>query len=231
MKKLLYSVILPTFNEADAIAELLNAIHKQLKSYPYEILVIDDNSPDGTARIVKKTARSGIPVRSIVNKTRLGLAESIAIGIQEARGFFIIGMDADYNHDPGTLPLLISATKRADLVIASRFIPGGGMYDPFRYYSSLIFNSLIRVLFSYPCRDNTSGYYIIKKQDVLKLQPDHIYRGYGEYHLRLVMTARKKGFRIMEIPTVYPKRLGGTSKSKLWNMFPVYFSVAFSESQ
>ena len=124
MNKPLFSVILPTYNESVAIAGVLSAIHTQLRQYRYEILVVDDNSPDGTSRVVEKLSKSGIPVTCLINKTRVGLAESILRGIKAARGMYIIGMDADYNHDPVTIPLLIQSIKQAELVVASRFLRG-----------------------------------------------------------------------------------------------------------
>lgn len=232
MAKIIHSVVLPTYNEAASIRELLVAITSVLRHSAYEILVIDDHSPDNTAAVVQDVARTHTAVHCVTTPRRLGLAASVLLGIKRAKGTIIIGMDADFNHNPRDIPALLSAIRKpATLAVASRFIPGGGMEDGFRYWSSKLFNLLIRLLFRFPIWDNTSGYYAIRKSDLLSLNPGYIYRGYGEYHLRLVMAAQSHGMTIREIPTVYSRRMGGTSKSNLLRMFREYLAVAAAEAK
>ncbi len=183
---------------------------------------MDDNSTDGTIELVQKLHLSHPHIRLIVRTKNRGLGLSIRDGILAAKGSIIVGMDADCNHDPQTLPLLLRGLKQHDLVIASRFMKGGGMSDSIRLLPTFFFNALFRVL-GMPIWDNTSGYYAVRKKTLEKLGIDRMYYGYGDYHLRLVAFAKKAGLQITEVPTYYKKRLGGVSKSKLVEMMYTYF--------
>ncbi len=195
-------------------------------TYPFEILVVDDNSPDGTAERVRELRKKYRQVKVIVRTKDRGLGLSIGRGVIEATGTIIVGMDADGNHDPEDLPnLLAHLTGGTKLVVASRFAGDGGMKG-WRMLPTFMFNAMFR-LFGLPIWDNTSGYYAVHKADVEKLGIDKIYYGYGDYHLRLVFYAARAGWRIVEIPTTYQPRLGGASKSKLLNMALDYTKEAF----
>lgn len=184
---------------------------------------MDDNSTDGTIKLVQTLHQSHSQVRIIVRKKDdRGLGNAIRDGIKVAKGSIIIGMDADFNHDPQTLPLLLHTLQHADLVVASRFVKGGGMSNVFRQVPTFCIACIYRLL-GMPIWDNTSGYYAIRKTTVIKLGIDRIYYGYGDYHLRLVAFAHKAGLQIIEVPTYYKKRLGGVSKSKLVEMLFNYF--------
>lgn len=183
---------------------------------------MDDNSSDGTIDLVQKLHRSLPQARIIVRKNNRGLGNSIRDGIKAAKGNIIVGMDADFNHDPQTLPLLLKTLQHADLAVASRFVRGGGMSNKFRQIPTFIISCMFRML-GMPIWDNTSGYYAIKKNTLEKLGIDRIYYGYGDYHLRLVSFAHKAGLQIIEVPTFYKERLGGVSKSKLLEMLYNYF--------
>ena len=151
---------------------------------------------------------------------------SIGRGVEEAKGKVIVGMDADGNHDPRDLPVLLSEHARGtQLVVASRFVGEGGMKG-WRMLPTLLFNGTFR-LFGLPIWDNTSGYYAIDKADLVKLGLSKIYFGYGDYHLRLVFAAASRRYSIVEVPTRYQPRLGGASKSKLLAMAVDYLKVAY----
>lgn len=184
---------------------------------------MDDNSTDGTIKRVQTLHTSLPQVRVIVRKKEdRGLGKSIRDGIRAAKGTIIVGMDADFNHDPQTLPSLLRSLHRSDLVVASRFVKGGGMSNVFRQIPTFSIACVFRLL-GMPIWDNTSGYYAVHKTTVEKLGIDRIYYGYGDYHLRLVAFAHKAGLQIIEVPTFYKKRLGGVSKSKLLEMLFSYF--------
>ncbi len=135
-------------------------------------------------------------------------------------------MDADFNHPPELIPKLIDNLKNNDLVIASRFIKGGGMEDRIRYIFTYIFNLFLKYILGFPTMDNMSGFYAIKKEKLNKLPLKEIYQGYGEYHLRLVWYAKKINFKIKEIPVFYQNRKYGKSKSNLIKMFFKYLYLA-----
>lgn len=222
------SIILPTYNEREAIVPLIKRIIKPLETggYSYEIVVVDDNSPDGTGSVVAAMGKQNPGVRVIVRTKDRGLGLSIGRGIREARGRIIVGMDADGNHDPEDLLKLLRALRgEVKLVVASRFMAEGGMKG-WRMGPTFLFNAMFR-LFGLPIWDNTSGYYAVKRSDLVKLGLKRIYYGYGDYHLRLVYFAHKAGWNITEVSTQYQDRLGGQSKSKLIKMALEYTLEAF----
>jgi len=217
------SIIIPTYNEKENIPKLLKIIKDILRIHSIEakILIIDDNSPDHTANGMQKEKRE-YGVRVFVRTKEKGLATAILYGIKKSKEDIVIGMDADFNHDPKIIPQLISGLRKADLVIASRFVKGGGMEEKLRYFFTYIFNIVLNKALGFPVMDNMSGFYAIKRKILFNLPLEYIYRGYGEYHLRLVYLAHKKGLKLMEVPVHYKKRVYGRSKSNLFQMFFVY---------
>jgi dolichol-phosphate mannosyltransferase len=220
------SVVIPTYNEAKNITRLVKTLKDKLKKYKFEIIVVDDQSTDGTLELLRKLSLKDTSLVVISTSHRKGLGKSILLGILKARGAVIVGMDADFNHNPQDITKLIEKTKKYDLVVASRFVKGGGMKEIWRYYSSLIFNFGLKYLLGFPVFDNTSGYYAIKKNVLNKLDPERIYAGYGDYEIRLSWYAKLKKCKIAEIPTLYGKRKEGKSKSNLWKMLFDYTIIA-----
>lgn len=222
----LVSVILPSYNERENILRLIPGIFRAVRRIPgwnAEIIIVDDNSPDGTAPAVR--TKYGSVVRIIVRKNERGLAGAIATGIRKAKGSVIIGMDADGNHDPSHIPALLKGLASADLVVGSRFFRGGGMRGVVRYVVSWLFNRWAHRL-GFPVSDSTSGFYAIKTVALRQLGIGGIYHGYGEYHLRLVWCAKQYGIRIAEIPVIYGTRTYGQSKSRLPIMLITYTRTA-----
>jgi dolichol-phosphate mannosyltransferase len=218
------SVILPSYNEKRNLLRLIPRIKNALKhTADTEIIVVDDNSPDKTATALKTARFPGVTV--IVRKKERGLATAILRGITEASGTVIVGMDADGNHDPRFLPDLLSRLTRADLVVGSRFLPGGGMDTAPRYWGSYWFNRWLTAR-GFPVSDATSGYYAIRRRQLARLPLMTIYRGYGEYHMRLTWYAKKHGLRITEVPVFYGNRRYGQSKSRLLIMLGTYMRTA-----
>src|SRR4030042_1477634 len=120
------SIIIPTYNEKDNIAPLVERIHKALSGYSYEIILVDDNSTDGTIEIANGLAPR-YPVRVIVRRDEKGLATAVVHGLKNTSGRIICVMDADLQHPPEIIPDLIKALENgADMAFASRYIPGGG---------------------------------------------------------------------------------------------------------
>lgn len=227
------SIVLPTFNEAESIARFLWALEEVLETLPLqsEIVVVDDDSPDGTAGVVREYAKKHPRVRLIVRTENHGLGLSILDGFRGSTGKIFIGMDADFNHDPAVIKDMLRALESADLVVASRFVSGGGMSSAFRQTTSWGFNALLRALFGFRVWDNTSGYYAIAREKLFTLEPEKIYYGYGDYHLRLVWFAQKKDYRIKEIPVFYGNRVAGVSKSRFLKMMSSYFQEAWKLSR
>jgi dolichol-phosphate mannosyltransferase len=176
--------------------------------------VVDDNSPDGTAEVISKRFSNRPEVILLVRKEERGLATAIAFGIDRAETDVVVVMDTDFNHHPKDLPRLLEKMTEADMVIGSRYVPGGGMKTSrLRYWGSWCFNVFIRIILGSPIRDNLSGFLVMKKKVVSRLKDRDIFYGYGDYCIRLIHFARQTGFIIREVPVVYEFRLGGESKT------------------
>lgn len=228
MEKRLISVILPTFNERGNIKKLILALIDNLKNKKIEIIVIDDNSPDGTAEMVKKLIKK-YPLKLIMRRKKPGLALSIREGIKQASGEIIVVMDTDFNHKPTDVPKLLKkmAKEKADLVIGSRYIKGGGMVlaevSKIQFIFSKIFNVFVRFLLGIPIHENLSGFVAVKKSVLTSLDQRKIFKGYGDYCMRLIYCLHHQGYKICEVPVVYGKRQWGRSKTKLFKHSLAYF--------
>jgi dolichol-phosphate mannosyltransferase len=158
------SIVLPTFNEKDNIVPLVEELRSRLRAegYSYEILVIDDQSPDGTGSVVMAVFADDPGVRVTIRRKSAGLAYSIREGIECSTGAIILVMDADFNHKPADAVLLFQVAQYVDLVIGSRFIVGGGMSSLQRYYLSYFYNIFLRASLGTRLDDNLSGLFAIK---------------------------------------------------------------------
>lgn len=221
-KKNLISVILPTYNEAGNIIALIKAIPNKLKPFDCEIIVVDDNSPDQTARLVKEYFAKDKRIHLFVRKKDKGLAKSILFGIKHCQGEYIIVMDTDFNHHPDDLPKFLSHKNKYHLIIGSRYTKGGGMENKTRYYLSLLYNLLVGFLLSLPTKDNLSGFFLIQKEKLMKFNLETIFQGYGDYFIRLIKSSQQNNLWIKEVPVFYKNRSAGQSKSRFFPMFIDY---------
>ena len=209
------SVILPTYNEAGNIVPMIRELNRHL-AVPHEILVVDDASPDGTARIAQEAFAQDPSVRILVRHHERGLATAIREGLERSRGQKLIVMVTDFNHDPAITAQLVESSARAEMVVGSRFCPGGGMATRWRYYYSLVYSRcFVDLLLGTRVRDNLCGYYLIHRELLLRLPLDEIFYGYGDYFFRLLWHVRARGGSILETPVFYRGRLSGKSKSNL----------------
>lgn len=224
------SIVIPTYNERENILPLIKELQIILDKMKelYEVIIVDDNSPDNTINAVKSRFKSHKNIRLYLRKKERGLGSAILFGLKKAKGSVLVGMDADLNHPPQLIPELIHKLDSADIAVASRFIPGGGMEEKNRYFLTYIFNFFLKHFLGFPTMDNMSGFYAIKRDMLLQLPLEEIYQGYGEYHLRLVYSARKYGLNIREIPVFYPKRTYGKSKTNLLKVFFLYLWIALN---
>jgi dolichol-phosphate mannosyltransferase len=218
------SIILPTYNERENIIELIETIHTTLKpeQLDYEMIVVDDNSPDGTADGVRQCFGNDPRVVLYVRTDGDGLATAIRYGIERATGEVVVCMDTDFNHDPQMIPQMINFLKYYDLVIGSRFVMRGGMEDRFRYYSSMVYNCVIRFVFSTPVHENLSGFFAMSRQKLLSMDLDQIFYGFGDYFIRLILVAWRRGYNMLEVPVYYQLRRYGHSKNQFIKTFYKY---------
>jgi dolichol-phosphate mannosyltransferase len=223
------SVILPTFNEADNIIGLVEMIRQHIpRACDREILIVDDNSPDGTYTRVQDRFVSDPAIRCILRKTDRGFARSIRHGIEAATGDVIIVMDTDFTHDPAEIPRLLHILEIYDVVSASRFCAGGDMQDTRHYLTSLLYNWWIRIILRTQIQDNLGGYFAMRRSRIRELPFERIFFGYGEYFMRLLHYAQRRGFSMVEIPSRYRARAQGKSKSNRLKMLYYYSRTAIS---
>ena len=218
------SIVLPTYNEKDNIINLIKQILEILKNIENkEIIVVDDNSPDGTYLSCKTAFEKNDGIKVLLRKSNKGLANSILDGIKICKGEYIIVMDTDLTHDPKLIPKLTYLAKEYDIVSGSRFCAGGLMENKIHYFCSFSFNLLLRIILKTQIQDNLGGYFCIKKNTLDSLPFEKIFYGYGEYFFRLLYFAQEKKFNIIEIPAVYNLRQKGKSKSNFLLLLLKYF--------
>jgi len=204
-----------TYNEAENIGPLLRCIRSIVPAIT--ILVVDDNSPDGTGRLVDEIAARDPRVYAIHRAGKLGLGSAIAGGVKWAldHGFrFVINMDADFSHDPVAIPEFIRRGQEADYVIGARYVPGGGTlnWGLHRRLLSRCGNMFARFMLGVGVHDLTTGYRLIRLEHAHKLQLENIdAKGYG-FLIIMTFRAAQAGLRIVETPIRFLDRRYGESK-------------------
>jgi dolichol-phosphate mannosyltransferase len=217
----LVSAILPSYNEAGNLVPLIRALRQHLPP-PFEILVVDDNSPDGSARIVREAFAADDRVSAFVRTSDRGLAKSIREGIERSRGDLVLVMDTDFSHDPAAAGTLVDLSRNADMVTASRYCAGGGMEPRWYYHGSRVFNHFIGLTLGTGLADNLFGYFVIHRAVLATLPLDAIFYGYGDYFFRLLWHVRACGGSIVEVPAFCRARREGRSKSSVVSMVVTY---------
>ncbi len=211
------SIVLATFNERENILDTIRGIFENLGS-PAEIIVVDDDSPDGTWRLAQELEDPRVKVIRRVG-TR-GLASAFNRGIMEARAPVVGWMDADMCMPPALLPGMIALLDRYDVVVGSRYAPGGADDRVWlRRTASRAINALATLVLGYGIRDYDSGFVVLRRSvfDKVSLIPT----GYGAYFMEFLYTCRRKGLTVQEVPYTFRDRQKGVSKSapSLWRFF------------
>jgi dolichol-phosphate mannosyltransferase len=209
-------VILPTYNEAENVEPLVAAVRERLPE-SRRVLIVDDNSPDGTGEIADRLASEHDDVEVLHRMVREGLGPAYIAGFREALGGgadLVIEMDADFSHDPAYLPQLLRAAGEADLVIGSRYVPGGGVTDwgPLRRFISRGGSAYARAVLGIDVRDLTGGFKCLRRRVLEGIDLDSIGSlGYA-FQVEVTYRAIQSGFRVVEIPIVFRDRQAGKSK-------------------
>jgi dolichol-phosphate mannosyltransferase len=209
-------VILPTYNEAENLERIVAAILEHLPE-SRQVLIVDDNSPDGTGEIAARLAAADESVSVLHRQVKEGLGPAYLAGFRVALdggAERIVEMDADFSHDPGYLPRLIEATEHADLAIGSRYVPGGGIteWGPLRRFISRGGSAYARAALGLPIKDLTGGFKCFRRIVLETIDLDTIEaRGYA-FQVETTYRAIKAGFRVVEVPIVFKDRADGTSK-------------------
>lgn len=218
MDKLKVSVVLATYNEKDNIVHIIDSVIKNLEKdaerYDYELVVVDDSSPDGTSDAVRKKYTINKRVKLITRAER-GLATALRRGIEESSGDVIAMMDTDFSHDPSQLSDLIKLAWENGASNGSRFMTGGRFVGKkYRSVVTKLLQVFARIVLGVPATDFTNGFVAVRKDVLKRLDINRIFFGYGDYCIRLFYYAHKKGVRIAEVPSSYKPRVYGQSKTR-----------------
>jgi dolichol-phosphate mannosyltransferase len=208
-------IVIPTYNERENIANLITDV---LRFAPQaDILVIDDGSPDGTGQLVDEIGATNPQVSALHRPGKMGLGTAYVLGFHYAieHGYdLVFEMDADYSHNPKYLPDFLALAENADLVIGSRYIPGGDTpnWSPLRKFISGGGNIFARIVLGIPVKDCTAGYRCYRTAALQRLNLDAIHaQGYA-FQVEMAYNFWKSGFRIRETPIVFEDRRVGKSK-------------------
>ena len=228
-------VVIPTYNESESIESLLNRLNSarmQISDkYEIDILIVDDNSPDQTAVIAKNLQLSGLKVLSRQYKSGLGPAYLAGFkqGLLEKYDYFV-EMDADLSHQPEQLIELLNAASKVDLVIGTRWIPGGSVvnWPKRRKWISKLGTGYASFALNLPYKDLTSGYRVLPREFLSQLDFSLIEtRGYG-FQIEMALKAIESGFGIKQVPITFVERENGYSKMSLaiiweaWSMVTIW---------
>ena len=208
-------IIVPTYNESSNIAELVEKIFSNLKDV--HLLVVDDDSPDGTAKIVEKLTATYPNLAILRRHGERGLGRAYTAGIHHAldEGFQIIGtMDADLSHDPAYLPSMLALLGNGDVVIGSRYIRDGGTvnWGIGRILLSWLANTFAAVLLQIPAHDITSGYRLYRRNALEWIRTNEVKSTGYSFLGELLYRAHRAGARIVEHPIIFHDRTLGISK-------------------
>ena len=206
--------MVPTYNEALNIESLLREILRQ--GPEIGAVVVDDNSPDGTAAIVERLRKEDPRVHLILRLEERGRGTAGIVGFQYAvsQGVdFVIEMDADFSHSPSYISSFLSRMEDCDLLIGSRLLEGGGERgrDFSRQWISRLANAYIRLILNLPIRDCTSGYRVFRREVLEAIDLDQMMSQGPSVVEEVLYKAYKRGFRVKEVPYIFEERKAGES--------------------
>ena len=212
-------LILPTYNEAANIEAVVHAALGRLDEAgaAHTVLIVDDNSPDGTGEIADRLAAQLEPVRVLHRARKEGLGRAYLAGFESALGEgaeLVMEMDADFSHDPADIPRLVAATAAADLVLGSRYVPGGGVENWGKVRRAVSWGgcTYARLLLGVPVRDLTGGFKCFNRRVLEGIDLSGVHaNGYG-FQIELTYRAVQAGFTVAEVPILFRERRSGRSK-------------------
>ena len=230
-------IIIPTFNELDNVPTLIPEVLS--KNENIDILIVDDNSPDGTADFVHNEAENNPRIKLIKREKKLGLGTAYITGFKYAlknNYDYIFEMDADFSHNPKMIPKFLKEIKKYDLVLGSRYKEGVNVanWPMSRLMLSLFANVYTRVITGLPIRDATGGFKCFRREVLEAINLDEVKSNGYAFQIEMTFKAWKKGFKIKEISIIFIDRVKGTSKMskkivreaivmvwklRLWSMF------------
>ena len=221
-------VIIPTYNEAQNAERIITEVLGQ--SEIVEMLIVDDNSPDGTAGIVKTMMQTNPRIHILERERKMGLGTAYVAGFKYAiaHGFdFIFEMDADFSHNPKEIPIMLGKMDECDVLIGSRYIKGVNVVNwPMkRLILSYSANIYTRIITGMPVHDATAGFKCYKRKVLETINIDGLRSNGYAFQIETNFLAWKKGFTIMEMPIVFVDRRVGVSKMNKKIVYEAAFMV------
>ncbi|RLE09871.1 MAG: polyprenol monophosphomannose synthase [Candidatus Aminicenantes bacterium] len=213
-------VMIPTYNERENIIPLIQEILKLNHHYEFQVLIVDDNSPDGTGLIVQEAFTHNPRVKSLIRLKRRGRGAAGIDGFKAAVNLqpdFVIEMDGDFSHQPQEIPKLLQATEKADIVIGSRFVKEGkdSERNLLRRLITWLVRFYIRRSFKIPVKDVSSGFRCFHRQALEKLDLDDLISIGPSIVLEILYKAHLLGLKMTEVPITFRDRAQGKTKLNL----------------
>jgi dolichol-phosphate mannosyltransferase len=221
-------IIIPTYNEAQNAEKIITEVLQQ--SEMVEVLIVDDNSPDGTAGIVKKMMESSSRIHILERERKMGLGTAYVAGFKYAINHqfdFVFEMDADFSHNPKEIPIMLGKMGECDVLIGSRYIKGVNVVNwPMkRLILSYSANIYTRVITGMPVHDATAGFKCYKRKVLETIDIDNLKSNGYAFQIETNFLAWKKGFKLMEMPIVFVDRRVGVSKMNKKIVYEAAFMV------
>jgi glycosyltransferase involved in cell wall biosynthesis len=223
-------VVLPTYNEAENIPLLV----PQLLALPHglRVLIVDDGSPDGTGRIADRLAAENPGRVAVIHRPgKQGLGTAYMAGFRRAFELgadAVLTMDADFSHDPRYIPALLARSAEADVVIGSRYVPGGGAVDspPLRRFISRAANFAAHAALGLRAADVTAGFRWYRRAVLESIPWDRIFSSGYSFLIEMLFLIQQRGWRVAEVPIRFHDRTRGQSKISQIEIFKALYTVA-----
>ncbi len=222
------AIIVPTYNERENIPALVD--HLSCLSTPFHVIIVDDNSPDGTGQVAEELARRHSWVHVIHRPGKLGLGTAYLAGFRYAMencAQRILTMDADFSHHPRYIPDLLAASEQYDVVIGSRYVDGGGTrhWPWYRVLLSWGANTFTRTLLGLRTHDCTAGFRCYRRYVLESIGLDSIVSDGYSFLLEVIYRCEQQGWRIGEVPIIFADRREGASKISRQEIFKAMGTV------
>ena len=222
------AVVIPTFNERDNIEFLINEI--LLLPIDVRVIIVDDNSPDGTGLLVDSISQQNAAVSCLHRPAKLGLGTAHIAGMRHAFVLNcdpIISMDADFSHNPRYIPGMLAGLEDHDVIIGSRYAVGGGMQgrSALLRFVSWGANMFSRIILGVVATDCTSGFRAYRRVVLESIDLDHIFSNGYSFLIEMLFLCQSNGWRIGEVPILYEDRRAGTTKISRNEIFKALYTV------
>jgi len=223
-------VIIPTYNEADNLDDLISQLLSLAVNI--DVIIVDDNSPDGTGELADKwAARRPGRVHVVHRPSKLGLGTAYIAGfkmaLEEIDAEGIMTMDADFSHNPRYIPDMINLGEIKDVVIGSRYVPGGGSLDCTwkRVWLSKIANLTARILLGLGARDATAGFRLYHRRVLQSIPLDQIFSNGYSFLVEMLFMCQRRGWQIGEVPIIFEDRRKGKTKISRQEVLKAQYTV------